>query len=854
MNNLFFMILSIALLIASLYIFKKVKVAIIKKIVFFVLGFNYLLLFSFYGISNYFTGKGITRATIYHIKYNLEGAGFFEYKRLIVLAAFLLMIGTIFLFFFVFKNTKKKVFINNSYLFSCSLLLLSLILNPGFVNIVSILAQNSSFTLKPKLESSVSTEFYDYYRKPYLVDTSEAKKNFVFIYAEGLERTYFNEKLFPGLIKELKKLEHRSTYFTNIKQVAGSGWTIGGLTASQLGIPLFSTSHGNSMSGMDYFLPLAVGLGDLLSKEGYTLTYMGGANLAFAGKGKLFKTHGFNEVLGSKELMKQVKDRSYRTDWGLYDDSLFDLIYERFLELSASKEKFGLFTLTLDTHHPNGHISNTCKGIQYQDGSNPILNAVASSDFLISKFINKIIDSPYADQTVIVLASDHLTLRNSAFDLLEGQRRRNLFMIIEPNEKKATKIQTPGSTLDIGTTILPFIGYNGEIGLGRNLLKNTEKLNAELSIIQNNVENWYKPISKFWDFPRIQDSLKIDIKAELVYIDDRSFKFPILIELNNELETTLRFQFHSGGAKTLSKHVTKMNKKKSFILIDKCENVSKLFQSLKDKKGFCLISGKGKQYSKITKLNKSNAYSFSKNELRNLFTEFKPLRVAHAGGGISNQTYTNSFEALNSNIKKGFQYFELDFIFTSDHRLVCLHDWKDNFNRIFGFKTDKRLTLNEFELLIKTKSKITPCTIDILSEWMINNPTAYIITDIKERNIKGLKILLERIPEAKSRIIPQIYFPENFIKIKELGFEQVIWTLYRYSGSNKQVLEWVDKFYGPFAITMPKERSKSRLSKKLKNRHIPTYVHTINSKRIKDNLLNNFSVTEIYTDFLFPDK
>ena len=38
--------------------------------------------------------------------------------------------------------------------------------------------------------------------------------------------------------------------------------------------------------------------------------------------------------------------------------------------------------------------------------------------------------------------------------------------------------------------------------------------------------------------------------------------------------------------------------------------------------------------------------------------DFKVSRIAHAGGGILGNTYTNSYEALNLNIRNGFLYFE----------------------------------------------------------------------------------------------------------------------------------------------------------------------------------------------------
>ncbi|WP_170923712.1 glycerophosphodiester phosphodiesterase family protein [Desulfocicer vacuolatum] len=241
-------------------------------------------------------------------------------------------------------------------------------------------------------------------------------------------------------------------------------------------------------------------------------------------------------------------------------------------------------------------------------------------------------------------------------------------------------------------------------------------------------------------------------------------------------------------------------------------------------------------------------------QLCNLPNNFIAHRVAHAGGGINNKKYTNSIDALNSNLKKKFQYFEIDFSFTADDKLVCLHDWKQSFKRSFGFERNKKLTLDEFNYLVKNKSEFQKCTACSLSEWMKMNPSAIIITDVKENNIEALKIMLEILPNAKTRIIPQVYNPENFEKIKGLGFEKMIWTLYRYRGSNDEVLNWVENFATPFAVTMPKSRAESTLPKELKKRQIPSYVHTVNTTQEKEKYINKFGISEIYTDFLPPSK
>ena len=229
---------------------------------------------------------------------------------------------------------------------------------------------------------------------------------------------------------------------------------------------------------------------------------------------------------------------------------------------------------------------------------------------------------------------------------------------------------------------------------------------------------------------------------------------------------------------------------------------------------------------------------------------FKVERIAHAGGGVNGITYTNSYDALNLNISNGFKYFELDFSFTKDGQLVCLHDWANSFKRSFGFSTDKKVTLLEFKHLVATKSKFEKCTLDGLIVWMEKNPSAFIITDVKEDNVKALRIMAKTIPQSFGRIIPQIYAPENFKKVKNLGYKQIIWTIYRYQGEDKDILKWVENFEKPFAVAMPDYRAFTSLPEELQAKGVLSYAHTVNSASQKDRLLKKYSVSEIYTDFL----
>jgi glycerophosphoryl diester phosphodiesterase len=233
-------------------------------------------------------------------------------------------------------------------------------------------------------------------------------------------------------------------------------------------------------------------------------------------------------------------------------------------------------------------------------------------------------------------------------------------------------------------------------------------------------------------------------------------------------------------------------------------------------------------------------------------SQFHSFRIAHAGGGLGKMTYTNSYQALNSSLENGFIYFEIDFTFTSDNQLVCLHDWGANFKRVFGFETKRRLALEEFETLAEENTKFTNCTLDGLAVWMKKNPAAHIVTDVKGDNLKALKQIHDLLPNWKNRVIPQIYDPRNFAAVQNMGFQQIIWTLYRYPGNGFNVIQWIEKWEAAVAVTMPKERAASALPRALHARGIPTYVHTVNKREERDKFITKFGVTEIYTDHLIP--
>jgi hypothetical protein len=104
----FYIFSSTALFFASLYMFKKAYSSRIVALIYSLFAFSSIIFLTFYFVSHYFTGKGITQATIFHIRYGFAGAGYLEYLAFIIISSCLLLLSTVFLFIFIFKNMHKN--------------------------------------------------------------------------------------------------------------------------------------------------------------------------------------------------------------------------------------------------------------------------------------------------------------------------------------------------------------------------------------------------------------------------------------------------------------------------------------------------------------------------------------------------------------------------------------------------------------------------------------------------------------------------------------------------------------------------------------------------------------------------
>ena len=470
-----------------------------------VLGFFVLLNITLYA-SNYFTGDGINDAVIYTLTNSLTGAGVRKY--LLPGAVLVLALTAVFgALAWILRRRRHRPYHFGYSLLALLMALASVDASPAFHQITELVKSQSR-------ESD--PDFAEYYREP-AKKIPNPKLNLVYIYGESLERTYFDDAAFPGLAPELGALKEEGLDFSQTEQLPGTDYTIAGMVASQCGIPLFAPFEGNASASVSSFFPQNTCLGDILKNSGYQNYFVQGANLRFAGKDVFLKSHGFDYLVGAEELKREVSDPKYRNDWGFYDDTVLDEVWKKYEALSRSGQRFSLFALTVDTHHPDGFISRTCsrKSYSYDGKPNQSFSAVTCSQQHIAALINKIKTSPWFKDTVIVVSSDHLAMNNTAWKYLNKEDRKNLFFVLRGDEPRQDTLAVKRSTMDNGATVLDILGGDNYLGLGRSSLSG-QSLSGEFLNMKEKIVAWKPDIIRLWNFPKQMKDFTIDRDKKMI--------------------------------------------------------------------------------------------------------------------------------------------------------------------------------------------------------------------------------------------------------------------------------------------------------------------------------------------------
>ena len=216
--------------------------------------------------------------------------------------------------------------------------------------------------------------------------------------------------------------------------------------------------------------------------------------------------------------------------------------------------------------------------------------------------------------------------------------------------------------------------------------------------------------------------------------------------------------------------------------------------------------------------------------------------IAHAGGGIENEIYTNSLEAIQNSIKNGFKLIEIDLLETQDGFFIGAHsDWKSFKKKIFteDENIDNKPMLLEEVKKIKVFDKYTPITIEEINNIFSKNKELILFTD-KTNNFKKI---IRDFKFNQNRIIVEVFGRDNYFLAIEEGILNPIFA------ANSSDYDFIlDNGIKLISAHSGDVKTNHRKYKKLLKKGVIIFTYTSNNENfINKNL--NITSTGFYTDF-----
>ncbi|NJM84308.1 MAG: sulfatase-like hydrolase/transferase [Tabrizicola sp.] len=329
---------------------------------------------------------------------------------------------------------------------------------------------------------------------PVITGRPTEQKNLIFVYMESIERTYRDMPVTAASFQPLAKIEDRGLSFTGLGQIAGTHFTAGGLVASQCGVPLLPKGVFNVRKklregvdldlGFENFLGGIECLGDILVDDGYNASYMNGSELSIFAKGDLFKTHKYQRMFGRDSLANPAAEPRQNI-WGMDDDYIFEKAKAEIAYLAAQDKPFLFSMLTIATHGPDAFVDAKCSYPAV--GGSMIPAAIQCTGDHVQALIDEVDRLGLADDTVIIVLSDHLAMKNTldpSFDAHTGDRRNYFTVLGAGHQGQISKL---GTTMDIYPTVLELLGYElvgRRANMGMSLISTNPTMAQRLSLKQ----------------------------------------------------------------------------------------------------------------------------------------------------------------------------------------------------------------------------------------------------------------------------------------------------------------------------------------------------------------------------------
>lgn len=217
--------------------------------------------------------------------------------------------------------------------------------------------------------------------------------------------------------------------------------------------------------------------------------------------------------------------------------------------------------------------------------------------------------------------------------------------------------------------------------------------------------------------------------------------------------------------------------------------------------------------------------------------------IAHAGGGINGQTYTNSKEAVLNSIKNNFKLIELDLLNTIDDRIIAYHDW-NSLSELCSLDRKIIETLN-FSEIKKCDYSINGKSYTFMDDILINqifseNKELILVTD----KITDISLIKKKFV-FQDRIIIETWGILNYLRAK---FYNIGIPMYNFTVGRRN--DWYVKLFNIKIIATSADniiRYENLFAKYIKEGKI-IFAYSSNDKKFNKEHLG-FNASAVYTDF-----
>lgn len=318
------------------------------------------------------------------------------------------------------------------------------------------------------VDSELYRNFYVHPDSAGIGASSDSLKNLIVVFVESLESN------FAKWTPEINALRDSSVDFApGGLNVAGTSWTIAGITGKLCGIPLNMPMGIEEYLGkLPTYLPHAKCLMNVLADRGYNQVFMQGSSGDFTQKRTFWTVHGNVAVHDIEHYRAAGKvPQDYKVFWGFEDRKLYGFAKEELDSLAGLGKPFALYLLTVDTHQPEGYVDDSC-AVEFPAAEKPYPRALRCASRQLGAFLAWAKAQPWYGNTTISVMGDHtLDMLTAKAEVPASDTLYWVNFLLNSSISRSVEGRRY-SSLDMFPTLLEAMGFELDghaIGLGRSL-------------------------------------------------------------------------------------------------------------------------------------------------------------------------------------------------------------------------------------------------------------------------------------------------------------------------------------------------------------------------------------------------